>query len=383
METIRQRREFFQKPIVMNLEYEIQMRNCFRKQRKSNEKFFVKKDEKEKNEENPCNINYPVCNQIKNFTNKNKPLIEFWGISQKFESLEDKKFIVEDYFFSKIKLKKRRNRKLNQSNKENIETTKTLLENINKSMELENINLSKSIDFSSSSLQIDENQNLRKINSSSNNLNINHSIENFNNKTQKIEESNFPSEENLFDNEKNLNENLEDLELMEKKEINEVKIKSSVNLDKINLTNLQIININLQKISEVNLITNFDRIENDEFEENNILDNLKIERVMHICECASEKKNLLINNENAFISPISNNNSAYANNGTSNIKNGLNLNLTEENKNYSDDVCIKNKNDGNSSISVENSFDEWGNKFSPGEGIQMKLLPKFDDVKKD
>jgi len=221
----------------MNLEYEIQMRNCYLKQRKSKNKRIINKEEedkKEKKEENPCNINYPICTKLKNFNNRKKPLIEFWGISQKINTLTDKNFIIDDYFFKKIKQKKIRSKKLNQSNKDNIKTTKSLLENLNsnsnKSMELDTINLSKSIEMSS----IEENENLKN---------------------------------------KNLNENENDI-----MQINEVKKISSVYFDKINLTNLQIVNINLLTESEINLITNFDEIEKCENEDMNSIDNLKIER---------------------------------------------------------------------------------------------------------
>lgn len=334
MESIRQRREFFQKPIVMNLEYEIQMRNCFKKQKSSDKKFFVKRDEKE---EIPCNRDYPVCSLVKNFNNKNKPLIEYWGITQKF-NLKDNNFIIEDYFFHKLKLKKRRSRKLNQSNRDNIETTKSLLENLNKSIELDAINISKSIDISA--LAIEEN------------------------KKQK---------ENLKDLDVN------EIDLNDLNEINDVKIKSSVNIDKINLTNLQIKNINLANRSDINLITNYDVIESESSDVDNkkVIDNLKIERCVHICGIENNSSisgisGNIFNSNSISIPDTAFNNSSYFNSDKL---------VCEENKYFSNEVINAN---GRKRDSIDNSLDEWGNfKFSPGEGIQMNLLNKFENVKKN
>jgi hypothetical protein len=338
IETIRLRREFFQKPIVMNLEYEMQMRNCLKKQRKLNTNYLIKTVK----EENKCNRNFPICKEIKNFENKKKPLLEFWGISKKLSSLQDKNFIIEDYFFKKIKQRIRNSKKLSQYNKENFETTKKILENLNKSIELDSIKLSKSIDFG---IDIDKDLDL----------------------------SSF--EENSKNKDENENEIIQ---------INEVKIKSSVKLDKINLTNLQIININMQK-SDFNLITNYDVIEKYENENSNNIDDLKIERHLHYCE----NEDLSISKSNSFcesenISVNENNNHNYNNQidslGISNNNNYDSIyidngnNLTEECKNIpnsSDDFNKRVRLD-----SIENSFDEWGSqKFTPSpKKMEMKLL---------
>ena len=355
IDIIRQRREFFQKPIVMNLEYEIQMRKCFKKQRKLNENYFIKKA---KEEENLCNKNYPICRDIKNFNNyKKKPLLEYWGITKKLTSLKDKNFIIEDYFFKKIKQRIRNSRRMSQYNKENFETTKKILENLNKSIELDSIKLSKSIDFG-----IDMDLDLISIK------------ENLNNKDEN--------------------------EIMQ---INEVKIISTKNLDKINLTNLQIVNINLQTKSDFNLITNYDVIDKLENEDANNIDDLKIERHLHICN----NEDLSISNnvsasisvyESASVSESVSDSVSVSVNGSVSVlacENCNNNNIIIDSLSFSnndDSICIINENNFTESKnfpnpieefnkrgrldSIENSFDEWGSqKFTPSpKGKQMKLL---------
>lgn len=234
MEFIKRRREIYQKPIVMNLEHENQIRICNRKRNKSIFKFFA---DVEKKENKICNKDNPVC-LYNQYINRKNILMEYWIITRKNQILIEKNYIHEDYFFNIINTHKQKEKILEESNVNCFESAKSFLEKFE-------------------------------------GLDLNYP----NNKT---------NSDQLLEDYLKLG-NITESEVEDLKEIKKIKQKSSVFLDKLDLKNLEIVNLNLKGHennsllkNSLNLITNYDKLQNFT-NEVDVIDDLMIERHIHVC----------------------------------------------------------------------------------------------------
>jgi hypothetical protein len=314
MEFIRQKRQLYEKPIVMNLDHENQLRACNRNKNVQVFKFFAKQ---EKPEKKICNKKFPVCAFTINNQNRKNVLIEYWVITRSIKDYFDKNPLITNYFFERINIQNQKESIVNKTNKECFATAKCFFEILSN---VDKINLeksSKNLKAVNSSIKehsqlsdkdnvlFDNENNTISFNKTSNLHNIKKSEEIY--AQINISENKNYFEEDLLSNNTSLPNSLEPSELEDLLKIKKLNEEFSKSLDQINLKNLEIVNFNIKGFenveshndrvfykssnhfkksinkSNLNLITNFDQLENIK-NELDAIDNLMIERNIHVCK---------------------------------------------------------------------------------------------------
>jgi len=361
MEFIRLKRHLYEKPIVSNLEHENQLRMSNRNKNKQVFKFIVSEDKNKKkicnknfpvclflNKDLNCKnllINCWIITKNNGVYFEKNPISDNYFFDRIFKN-KRKDSIIKKSNFECFKTAKNFLEKMNNNNDEYEKSElkfKSLQEFHHHYPKQDKRDKKKHNSFSKSTIYKSNNSSDNYLKSipdqNKNDLfeKIDSILINKNNKKMYSEENEKKNEVHIYteknennwmvDNSKSISEDLigsdslEESELEDLKKIKKIKEEFSKSLDKINLNNLQIVNFNLKGLdnseekfdenhnnfdylkksvnnSSVNVITNFDKLENLE-NEMDILDDLMIERNIHVCQdsdCISTKKD-----ENNFL----------------------------------------------------------------------------------
>ena len=225
LEYIRNSRILFEKPIVKNIEYENEKRLCSKNRRQIVEFKPIENN----NKKIICNKIWPICLNKKM---KKHYILDNWGITKNNKLLFSN--LIENYFFDHLKIEKKNTKIKEKTNNDCVQTAQDFFDKM--------LNLSTN-EFS-----------------------------------------------NISKNYKNKEKTISTLDVCEEIDMNEIKEinnQINLNLEKLNLKNLQIVNLNIKgeehntNNSGLNLVTNFDKLGNLSVED--YIDDLMIERNIHTC----------------------------------------------------------------------------------------------------